>query len=134
MAWTPLTSETLDVSSYLLYVDDGLGVHFKIVYNGTLTEHIVPNLNPGISYTFYVVAVNYNGQGTRSDKSIYRSCVEPRDVLAPELVLSTSTTAYLRWLQPNDGGCPITQFSVFSDLGNFAAGFVNNLEAASVQN
>jgi len=98
MVWIPLISETLEVTSYLLHVDDGLGVHYKIVYNGTLTEYIVPNLNPGIGYSFYVVAVNYNGHGIPSDKSTYRSCVEPQNLLAPELVLSTATTAYLRWL------------------------------------
>jgi hypothetical protein len=115
-------------------MDDGLGVHFSIVYNGSLTEQVLHNLHAGIKYTFYVSAVNFNGEGPRSDKSTYRSCVEPSDVLAPELVISTSTTAYLRWLQPNEGGCPVTSFSVFSDLGNFNAGFVNNLEPASVQN
>lgn len=134
MVWTPLSSETLEVSSYLLYMDDGLGVHFSIVYNGTLTEQVVTNLSPGISYTFYVAALNFNGQGPRSDKAMYRSCVQPSGVLAPELVISTSTTAYLRWTQPKDGGCPVTSFNVFSDLGNLAAGFVNNLEPASVQN
>ena len=134
MVWTPLSGEALEVSSNLLYMDDGLGVHFSIVYNGTLTEQVVLNLSPGIKYTFYVSAINFNGEGPRSDKSMYRSCVQPSNVLAPELVISTSSTAYLRWLQPNDGGCPVTSFSVFSDLGNFAAGFANNLEAASVQN
>lgn len=54
--------------------------------------------------------------------------------MAPVLVQSTSVTAMLRWVQPNDGGCPITTFSIYSDLGNQLAGFVNNLEPLSVNN
>jgi hypothetical protein len=37
-------------------------------------------------------------------------------------------TAKLRWSVPNNGGCTISSYSVYSDLGVEVDGFVNNLE------
>lgn len=50
------------------------------------------------------------------------------------LVETTALTVRLRWVQPEDGGCPISSFSVLSDLGIQDNGFINNLESASVEN
>jgi hypothetical protein len=81
-------------------MDDGLGVNFNKVYNGTLTFAEITDLTPGIKYTFFVTATNHNGEGLRSDLVSYRACAAPSSVLAPELVLSTSTTALLKWRLP----------------------------------
>jgi hypothetical protein len=54
--------------------------------------------------------------------------------VAPTLVHTTALTAQLRWSQPEDGGCPITSFSIYSDLGYQETGFINNLEVVSVEN
>lgn len=130
--WTELTSQALLVTTYNLYMDDGFGVNFNIVYSGTGFSQVIENLTPGNNYNFYLTATNFNGEGPKSLTVSYPSCVLPSNVLAPELVVSTSTTAFLRWQEPVDGGCPITSFSVFSDLGNFNAGFINNLASAFV--
>lgn len=60
--------------------------------------------------------------------------MRPQNVEAPTLVETTALTARLRWSQPEDGGCPVSSFSVYSDLGIHEDGFINNLEAASVEN
>ena len=99
-------------------MDDGNGVLFKIVYSGSLTYTNVTGLTPGVKYNFYVTAVNFNGEGTSSNKAEIISCVAPSGVQAPSLIDSTSTSITLRWTQPQDtGGCSITSYALFRDNG-----------------
>lgn len=107
MEWSFLTEETLEVKSYSLYVDDGFGVTFSVAYKGDCNEFLVENLTPGIAYSFYVVATNFNGNSVRSDIQYLKSCISPAGVLAPTLVQTTSLTVELRWTYPDDNGCPI---------------------------
>jgi len=62
--WTELTGETLPVSYYILRMDDGNGVQFSEVFTGTETKTTLSNLTPGVTYTFTVSAVNFNGEGS----------------------------------------------------------------------
>jgi hypothetical protein len=82
----------------VLYMDDGNGVVFTQVYSdGTHTSTIVSNLTAGITYTFYVTALNFNGEGTASPTTSLVSCVAPSGVNAPIKISSTSSTVTLRW-------------------------------------
>jgi hypothetical protein len=67
--WTELVGETLAINYYILRMDDGNGVTFSEVYTGTLTEAIIEDLTPGVTYTFTVSAVNFNGEGSESTES-----------------------------------------------------------------
>ena len=58
-----MLSETLEVTSYKLYVDDGNGVSFEVAYEGSCSDAVVYNLTAGVQYSFYVTAVNHNGEG-----------------------------------------------------------------------
>lgn len=91
LKWDPLTSETLEVAYYTLYMDDGQGVTFTKSYEGTCTDFIVTGLTPGILYSFYVSATNFNGEGAKSQTLSLRSCVAPIDVSPPSLVEATDS-------------------------------------------
>ena len=102
-------------------------------YEGTCTDFIVENLSPGILYSFFVSATNFNGEGAKSDTLSLRSCVAPVDVLPPNLVEATDSEVYLRWdLPKSDGGCPIESFTLLSDLGDLNNDFTNEIDSASI--
>ena len=66
LEWDKMLSETLEVTSYKLYMDDGNGVSFDVVFEGTCSNAVVSNLTAGVQYSFYITAVNHNGEGTPS--------------------------------------------------------------------
>jgi hypothetical protein len=76
-------------------------------------------LTPGVEYSFYVVATNFNGEGVRSDIIRLKSCIAPFGVHPPHLLATTIDSVKLRWSHPeSDGGCPISSFSILTDLGD----------------
>ena len=89
-------------------------------------------MTPAVTYSFYVTATNFNGEGEASDTVRLISCVRPQNVRPPTLVETTASTVELRWAAPEDGGCPISSYSILSDKGVAADGFVHNLESASI--
>lgn len=66
VAWTALSSQTLPVLEYILYVDDGTSIDYKEIYRGSSTSFVYTNTDPAASYEFYVKARNYNGEGSLS--------------------------------------------------------------------
>lgn len=133
LGWSLLDSQLLEVSSYRLYMDDGFGVDFQVVLDQNTNEHLVENLTPGISYSFKLTAINFNGESAPSTAVVIKSCVKPSRVRAPTLVRTTATSAELRWEMADDNGCPIESYSVLSDLAS-GSEFVNNLDAIDVEN
>jgi hypothetical protein len=82
----------------------------------------VPGLDPGTSYTFKVQAANGTGSGPLSAAS---NAVTPTAPTAPGpptgLVPSAGDRqATVRWTAPNDGGRPITRYTVTPYLGGVA--------------
>ena len=79
-----VTTSELSIRGYILYMDEGLGGPFQVVYDGRLNpklvEYRVNGLIPGRTYRFKVKAVDYNGQGSESDPSSFVSCVPPSGV------------------------------------------------------
>ena len=99
------------------------------------TEHVVEGLTPGVLYTFYVTATNFDGEGSSSVQIQLKSCVKPSEVSAPTLLSSSSTSATLRWEQPgSDGGCPVASFAILTDMGHTFGDFSTSLEAVHVAN
>ena len=115
-------------------MDDGFGVTFKKVKEDDCLEFLVEGLEPGIGYSFYIIAKNFNGEGERSDIAYIKSCVSPKQLKAPTLVQTTSTTATLRWTQPKDGGCPISSFNILSDEGVWSNPIDTAQDSANVEN
>jgi len=118
LEWGAITGGALPVLEYVLYVDDGLEATPREAYRGPLAKAGIGRLTPGVAYTFYVTAVNYNGEGAPSPLVSLRSCVPPAGVVAPALVRSTEVAVTLRWVQPLDsGGCEITGYKLYHDDG-----------------
>ena len=79
--WETLIDETLEVKAYNLYMDDGQGVNYILFYSGTCSDVTVDvGISPGILYSFYVTATNFNGEGPASDIIKLKACVEPSEV------------------------------------------------------
>ena len=77
VTWNVLASETLEVTAYNLYMDDGQGVSYSVIYSGTCSDYAVEGLTPGVLYSFYVTAVNFNGEGEPSEIVKLKACVAP---------------------------------------------------------
>ena len=116
--WTAFTGQTIPVQQYVLYVDDGTQTTTKEIYRGSNTLYVMTETTPGLSYTFYVMAINFNAQSDLSTGTTLKSCVAPYSVNPPTLIESTSTTLRLAWTSPgSNGGCSITGFDLFRDDG-----------------
>ena len=86
------------MTAYNVYRDDGQGVNFRLIYSGTCTKLTInEDINPGVLYSFYVSATNFNGEGQASDVTTLRACVAPSAVQAPTLMSNTDLEATLRW-------------------------------------
>ena len=133
LVWSELQSETLNILGYSLYADDGFGVSFTKVYEGQSPNALVTGLIASTAYSFFVTATNFNGEGAASQVTTIKSCVAPFDVSAPWLVARTALSVTLRWEEPANGGCSISSYSVFSDLGEISGPF-QNLEPEDVEN
>lgn len=118
VTWTRITADTLPVLEYILYVNDGTSSENTEIYRGSSNSYVLSNTNSGTTYTFYVLAGNYNGQSSLSTGTTLKSCVAPYSVFPPTLVESTSTTLRLSWQSPgSDGGCEVTSFGLLRDDG-----------------
>jgi hypothetical protein len=78
-------------------MDDGQGVNFSLVNSGTCTNFSEENITIGVQYSFYVTAVNFNGEGQASDVIKLKACVAPSDVNPPTLLTNSDLDATLRW-------------------------------------
>ncbi len=63
LVWDALTGQTLEVLEYKLFMDDGNGVLYNLIYRGIDLNYVARNLTSGIAYSFKVSAVNFNGEG-----------------------------------------------------------------------
>ena len=70
-------------------MDDGNGVLYNMVFRGYELSYVAINLTPGISYSFKVSVVNFNGEGPLSTPVAIQSCVVPIGVMQPTLMSST---------------------------------------------
>ena len=78
--WDDLDNQDLPLIKYTLYMDDGFGVTFNPVFESDETSFYVEGLTPGIYYTFYLTATNFNGEGSTSPKTTIVSCISPQNV------------------------------------------------------
>jgi len=134
--WESVTTSDLPISGYLLYMDDGLGGPYTVVYDGSLNSadltYFVTGLQPSLTYKFIVEAIDFNRQSSKSSSASFVSCVAPSGLAQPKLDSVTRTTFTIVWDLPSDnGGCTITGYSIYRDDG--MGGFiVTPVDAATV--
>lgn len=70
-------------------------------YDGSKNPDIfsasVQPLVTGAYYSFYVVAVDFNGESLESESSVFVVCLAPTHIDSPDYVSSTKTSFTLRW-------------------------------------
>lgn len=109
LSWDKITGDTLPIISYVLYIYGDnytyIGNDPTGIYCGTKTSYVVTGLNPGSTYSFYISAVNYNGEGDTTELADLKSCVAPYTVYPPQVDIVSSTSITLSWTAPgSDGG------------------------------
>jgi len=62
-------------------MDDGNGVIFSLIFRGIDLDFTAAGLTPGVTYSFKLSAVNFNGEGPLSSAVLLQSCVVPIGVL-----------------------------------------------------
>jgi len=76
--WNYITGDTLDILGYRLYGDTGHNNELRMIFDGTNIPQVKKFLfdesvnlgmmvDPQLFYRFQVSAVNFNGEGTKSD-------------------------------------------------------------------
>lgn len=127
--WTAPSSSNGDtVRGYKLYIDDGQGGDFSLVYDGAGFANIytytvgADYLSCGTTYNLLVTASNSAGESspTRAQIRVGSPPLAPQNFKMTAVTPSVSLT--LSWTPPLDNGClPITQYTLNKDGVDLAA-------------
>jgi len=136
--WAEPAASDLDVTGYILNVDNGQYGDIAPVYIGTnrpdVLEYTVSDLSTGYPYRFTVQAINDNGYSDQSSVATFYSCEAPSGLATPTYVSSdqTAKTISIEWTTPaSSGGCAITGYHLYRDDG---AGGTVTTEVTSLVN
>ena len=116
------------ITFYKVFMDSRTSGDFRLVHyaSSSLTQIAVDGLERGVGYRFKIQAENINGVGPESPVGLMYACTVPKDLVAPYIVATSSTSMTLEWAAPtDDGGCPTTGYALFRDDGTSA---VPNIE------
>ena len=136
LSWTSVADPLLPVIGYILNIDDGFGGDKTVLYDGSnqpnVLQYTASGLITGLTYTFTVQAVNYNGLGDESAEASFIICVDPFGFDAPYLISSTETTLTVGWKAPSsNGGCQVKSYYLYMNDG--AGGTVySEIDAATI--
>ncbi len=136
LSWVTSADKDLPVIGYQLYMDDGYGGDYSIVYDGknfpNVRQFTVTGLSRGLVYNFKVTALNFNGASVASDATSVTFCSDLTGLSAPTLLSSTETSLTLQWTAPeHDGGCPVLEYTLKRDDGSGTAAAVDTIVDAS---
>jgi len=121
--WTRLENELLPILGYRLYADSGKNDDIVLIYDGSQDpqtsefryDAISNNepLNTKFDYRFRVAALNFNGEGPKSQIAQLKACTAPSDLPKPLVASVSSTSVSIQWQDPrSNGGCQITSFAL----------------------
>lgn len=99
-----------------MYWDNGLSNFILLGTSSGFLSYTATSVTPGISYSFKVTAINDVGEGPLSDPVTIIAATVPDSPTIPTLVSQSQTEIVISWVAPADGGSPLLDFLVFSDL------------------
>lgn len=116
--WDYVSSTQIATTGYKLFRDGGNDGHYSLIYDGTNRPghktYISENLETGRYYRFKYLAMNYNGEGPKSDESLIPVCLPPSQLNAPVFTSGTTTTINLEWVRPMElGGCSLNGYRLY---------------------
>lgn len=125
----------MPVLGYLLNMDNGYGGSYTTIYNGlnypNVFSYTQTGLTTGLTYSFTLQALNYNGASTASTAVSFIACIVPYGFSSPLLSAVSITSMTLTWTAPSsNGGCQITSYHIFMDDG--AGGAYTEVSPATV--
>ena len=112
----------MPITGYKLYMSQGTSEYTQInegSENALVRWFEVTDLLPGGFYQFKVAAANFNGDSESSDALEVYSCLPPSKPTMLKRVSGSRTSLTLSWQVPcDDGGCPLTGYSLFRNDGS----------------
>ncbi|MDR3647902.1 MAG: fibronectin type III domain-containing protein, partial [Acidimicrobiales bacterium] len=116
LGWNAPADGGAPISSYTItpYVGSTAQTPVTVSNAPPVSSANVSDLTPGVAYTFTVAATNSVGTGPPSAASNSVTPANLTQPAAPTNVTATAgnTTAAVTWTAPNDGGSPITSYTV----------------------
>jgi hypothetical protein len=117
-------NDSMEVLAYRVYANAGRNDNLKLVYEGTAqltqftftaAENSGELIDPRLLYRLQVSAVNFNGEGIRSQVVSVKSCTTPKAVPQPRVVVpGVNAEAKVAWEAPgSDGGCPLLSYHLW---------------------
>jgi hypothetical protein len=81
-----------------------------------LHKESAPAIVTGQTYRFYLVSENYVGLSVSASAIAgHRACEAPSGVPAPTAGVTSTTSVALTWTAPaDDGGCPLTSYTILA--------------------
>jgi hypothetical protein len=110
-----------------------------LVYDGSnnpnVHYHLTSGLTSGTSYTFNLVAINFNGESDPSPDAVFSACTTPSGLSQPVASATTQTTVLLTWTAPvSNGGCSITGYVLYVDDGTGTSGTFTATDTTTIAN
>jgi hypothetical protein len=112
LAWSAPANYGALITGYKVFMNGGDGGDvFVEMYFGSDTAYTQTGLTTGLSYIFYVVAVNSAGAGAPSGRITQVACVAPSVPADFRVQSRTEASITIAWSRPfSDGGCPVTGY------------------------
>lgn len=104
-----------------LFVEAGVKLPSETLYTQSTL------LTSGVTYQFYVLAVNEVGQSERSDNIEIKAATTPSKITDFAITYQSMFKLSVEWSPAHDGGDSITDFKVYWDNGE-GASFINIAE------
>jgi hypothetical protein len=125
LAWSAPANYGALITGYKVFMNGGDGGDvFVEMYFGSDTAYTQTGLTTGLSYIFYVVAVNSAGAGAPSGRITQVACVAPSVPANFRVQSRTETSITIAWDRPfSDGGCPVTGYIPTVDGDDSASTF-----------